>query len=231
MVEVNENNNGGFYLIDKPSSWTSFDVVKKLKFQTKHKKIGHAGTLDPLAEGLLIVCFGKHTKKIEEFQAQAKEYIGVLELGKTTPSIDLETEFDRTDYSIDHIDQNLIDEAKQLFLGKVEQSPPLFSAVKKDGKRLYELARQGIKEESVEIKKRIIEVYEMDLEINNFPFVDFRIKCSKGTYIRSIVRDLGIALNSGAYMKYLKRTKIGDYKVEDAQKIESFDPLKYESIL
>lgn len=231
MDEITENSVGGFYLIDKPSTWTSFDVVKKIKYLSKHKKIGHAGTLDPLAEGLLIVCFGKHTKKIEEFQGQPKIYEGILELGKTTPSIDLETSFDNIEYPIDHINQSILDSISTNFLGEIDQTPPLFSAIKKEGRRLYELAREGVQEDAVEIKSRKVFIYEIELTIQEFPLVFFRIKCSKGTYIRSLVRDIGRALNSGAYMKYLKRTHIGTYSVLKAQNISTFDPSIYESIL
>lgn len=231
MVEVNENLKGGFYLVNKPATWTSFDIVKKIKFQTKIKKIGHAGTLDPLAEGLLIICFGKHTKKIEEFQALSKVYEGIMEFGKTTPSIDLETEFDLINHPVSHINQEKLNTVANQFLGEIIQTPPIYSAVKKDGKRLYELARKGIEEKDLTIKKRIVKVHKIDLTISEFPQVNFRIECSKGTYIRSIVRDIGIALNSGAYMKYLNRIQIGEYHVANAQEINHFDPAKYESIL
>lgn len=224
MVEIDplqpENQ---FYLIDKPVTWTSFDVVRKLKNLGRFKKIGHAGTLDPLATGLLIVCVGKHTKKIEYFQSLPKTYTGILVFGRTTPSIDLETEFDRT-YSIDHITEDLLlDIIKKNLLGDIKQIPPIYSAIKLDGKRLYTHARNGVSESDINIKIRDASIYEFKINADNFPEVEFEINCSKGTYIRSIVRDLGELALSGAYLKKLVRTKIGEYSVENAQSIESFN--------
>lgn len=199
-------------LIDKPFGWSSFQAVKKVKYELKSKKIGHAGTLDPLATGLLIMCTGKMTKSIEEIQAQPKEYTGTFVLGETTPSFDLETETD-AHYPTEHITPDLLRETLKQFIGEIEQTPPLFSAVKIDGQRAYEIARKG---GSAEIKSKIITIYEFELTRIELPQVDFRVKCGKGTYIRSLARDYGIALNSGAYLTNLRRTKIGDYCVEDA---------------
>lgn len=219
-----------FYLIDKPSNWTSFDIVKKMKFAARFKKIGHAGTLDPLATGLLIVCVGKYTKKIEHFQSLPKIYTGTFVLGKTTPSVDLETEFDETRYPLSHIDANMLEEARKSFVGLIEQTPPIYSAIKQDGRRLFTHARKGISENEITIKTRNVEVYEFEIMTANFPEIDFRIKCSKGTYIRSIVRDFGTFCNSGAYLKNLRRTGIGDYLVENAMPINEFEVERYEII-
>lgn len=219
-----------FYLIDKPSSWTSFDIVKKLKFLAKFKKIGHAGTLDPLATGLLIICVGKYTKKIEHFQSLTKTYIGTFVLGKTTPSIDLETPFNEIAYAIDHIDTDLIEKVRLSFLGHIIQTPPIYSAVKQDGKRLFTHARKGVQEQDFEIKSREVVVYEFVVNADRFPEIDFVIECSKGTYIRSIVRDFGVKCNSGAYLKSLRRIAIGDYSVDKAMQITEFDEAKYEVI-
>jgi tRNA pseudouridine55 synthase len=219
-----------FYLINKPSSWTSFDVVKKLKFLGKFKKIGHAGTLDPLATGLLIVCVGKHTKKIEYFQNMPKTYIGELIFGKTTPSIDLETEFNG-DFPISHINDFLIKETVlNLFIGEIKQVPPIYSAIKLDGKRLYNYARSGIEESKLAIKNRDAFIYDFVVDTAKFPLVEFKITCSKGTYIRSLVRDLAVALNSGAYLNKLVRTHIGSYSLANAQDIKNFDQSIYEEI-
>ncbi len=212
---------GEVLLIDKPLTWTSFDVVKKLKFAGKFKKIGHAGTLDPLATGLLILCTGKMTKQIDNFQAQEKEYSGIMELGKTTPSIDLETEFDAS-YPITHITSDLLEEVRVQFLGEITQIPPIYSAVSVGGKRLYELARKGKTDEDVEIKSRQVTIQAFELDASDFPNVAFRVVCSKGTYIRSLVRDFGLACGSGAYLKALRRERIGDFKVTDALSIEAF---------
>jgi tRNA pseudouridine55 synthase len=220
-----------FYLINKPATWTSFDVVKKMKYLGKFKKIGHAGTLDPLATGLLIICVGKHTKKIDHFQNMPKTYTGEMVFGKTTPSIDLETEFD-AEYPIDHISDLAINEVIQSqFLGDIKQVPPIYSAIKLNGQRLYTLARNGVEESSVDIKIRDAHIYDFKVEASQFPLVQFEITCSKGTYIRSIVRDLGVALASGAYLNKLVRTHIGHYQVADAQEIAEFDPSVYEEVL
>jgi len=216
--------NGQVLLIDKPLEWTSFQVVNKIRWELKQRfnlkkiKVGHAGTLDPLATGLLILCTGKFTKQIEKFQAQQKEYTGTFTLGGTTPSYDLETEIDKT-YATEHITSQMIKDATRHFLGEIEQKPPLFSAIKKDGKRLYEHARAG---ETVEIKSRKVTINSFEITATNLPKVAFKISCSKGTYIRSIAHDFGQALNSGAHLSALRRTKIGNFNVENAQSIEGF---------
>jgi len=216
---------GQVLLIDKPLTWSSFQAVNKLKYALKRKydlpkkfKIGHAGTLDPLATGLLIICTGKFTKRISEIQAQAKEYTGTITVGSTTPSYDLETEVDAT-FPTEHITKDLITETIKQFLGEIDQKPPVFSAIKKDGKRLYEHARAG---EEVEIKARKTTIHEFEITRIALPEIDFRIKCSKGTYIRSIAYDFGLALQSGGHLTALRRTKIGDYCVENAVSPEDF---------
>ncbi|THV61573.1 tRNA pseudouridine(55) synthase TruB [Flagellimonas alvinocaridis] len=210
--------NGQILLIDKPLEWSSFQAVNALKwairkkFDLKKIKIGHAGTLDPLATGLLIICTGKFTKKIPELQGQIKEYTGTFTLGATTPSYDLETEVDQT-YPTEHLTQNIIKEATKEFLGEIEQVPPIFSALKKDGKRLYELAREG---KEVDIKSRKITITEFEITRIQLPEVDFRVVCSKGTYIRSLAHDFGKSLKTGAHLSALRRTKIGDFNVNNA---------------
>jgi len=228
MVELDQiQPENQFYLIDKPLTWTSFDVVRKLKNLGQFKKIGHAGTLDPLASGLLLICVGKHTKKIDYFQSLPKTYTGTLVFGNTTPSIDLETEFDKS-YPIEHITKDLILEKIQKHLkGDIKQVPPIYSAIKLEGKRLYTHARNGVSESELNIKIRDASIYEFEITIERFPEVEFEISCSKGTYIRSIVRDLGELLESGAYLKKLVRTKIGEYTIENAQSIESFNKENY----
>lgn len=214
---------GQLILIDKPLTWTSFDVVKKLKFACKFKKIGHAGTLDPLATGLLILCTGKMTKQIDSYQAQEKEYTGTLVLGKTTPSVDLETEFD-AEFDVSGITPEAIQVAVAKLTGVIEQIPPIYSAVRVNGERLYEKARRGETADKVEggIKSRTITVSTFEVHSERFPEIDFRIVCSKGTYIRSLVRDFGLLLQNGAYMKTLRRTRIGDFRIEDADTIDGF---------
>jgi tRNA pseudouridine55 synthase len=211
--------NGQVLLIDKPLGWSSFQAVNKLKwairkkFSLKKFKIGHAGTLDPLATGLLVICTGKFTKKITEYQGQEKEYTGIITLGGSTPSYDLETEVNET-YATEHITPDLIQSTTFQFIGEIEQAPPVFSALKKDGKRLYELAREG---KTVDIPKRQVTVSSFEItKIENLN-VHFRIACSKGTYIRSMAHDFGKALGSGAYLSLLRRTKIGDFNVDKAQ--------------
>ncbi|CAM3384216.1 tRNA pseudouridine(55) synthase TruB [Zobellia roscoffensis] len=209
---------GQILLIDKPIGWTSFQAVNKLKwvirskFKLKKFKIGHAGTLDPLATGLLLICCGKFTKRIPELQGQVKEYTGTITLGATTPSYDLETEVDQT-YPTEHITEALLNKTLPQFIGDIEQRPPVFSALKKDGKRLYEYAREG---KDVEIKMRSVHVSTFEITEINLPNVKFRIVCSKGTYIRSLAHDLGQALQSGGHLSELRRTKIGDYNVNIA---------------
>lgn len=216
--------NGKVLLIDKPLKWTSFQVVNKVRWAIKNRfnlkkiKVGHAGTLDPLASGLLILCTGKFTKKINEYQALKKEYTGKFILGATTPSYDLETEIDRK-FNIDHITEDSIHKTAQKFIGEIAQKPPIFSAIKKDGKRLYDLARAG---ETPEVKARKVTVSEFEIRDINLPVVTFRVVCSKGTYIRSLAHDFGKALDSGAYLAALRRTGIGNFSVDDATTIERF---------
>ncbi len=215
---------GRILLIDKPLQWSSFQAVNKLKWALKkHRglkniKIGHAGTLDPLATGLLIICTGKFTKRIPELQGMTKEYTGTFHLGATTPSFDLETEVDRI-FPTDHIDIHAATSALNGFLGEIDQKPPIFSAIKKDGKRLYEHARKG---QEVEIAFRKIHIYDFEITRFELPEIDFRVSCSKGTYIRSLAYDYGMALNSGAYLAGLRRTRIGDFDVNEAKSIEDF---------
>jgi tRNA pseudouridine55 synthase len=225
-MEIKENTQpivdaGELILIDKPLKWTSFDVTKKLKFTAKFKKIGHAGTLDPLATGLLILCTGKMTKQIDNYQAKEKEYSGTFVLGKTTPSVDLETEFD-AEFPIEHISKEVMDTALNSFRGNILQIPPIYSAIQVNGKRLYELARKGVTNADIEIKSREVEVSKFEIDTTNFPEIDFSIVCSKGTYVRSLVRDFGMACGSGAYLKALRRERIGEYNVKDALTIEEF---------
>ncbi|MCK0179619.1 tRNA pseudouridine(55) synthase TruB [Flavobacteriaceae bacterium S0862] len=224
MKALEDFKNGQVLLIDKPLNWTSFQVVNKLRwhirktFGIKKIKVGHAGTLDPLATGLLVICTGKMTKQINEFQAQVKEYTGTITLGSTTPSFDLETDIDKT-YPIQHITKKLVRETTKNFIGDIEQYPPVFSAIKKDGKRLYEFARAG---ESVEIKSRTINISEFEITRFENSEVDFRVVCSKGTYIRSLANDFGKALQSGGHLTALRRTKIGGFHVDNAFSIENF---------
>ncbi len=217
---------GQVLLIDKPLTWSSFQAVNKLKYVLKRKydlpkkfKIGHAGTLDPLATGLLIVCTGKFTKMIPEIQGQAKEYTGTIVLGATTPSYDMETEVDAT-FPTEHITADLIETTLSQFLGEIDQKPPVFSAIKKEGKRLYEHAREG---SEVEIEARKTTIYEFEITRMALPEIDFRVKCSKGTYIRSLAFDFGKALHSGGYLSVLRRTKIGDYSVDKGITPEAFE--------
>jgi len=225
MDSLEDFQNGKVLLIDKQLTWTSFQVVNKIRwlikqhFGIKKIKVGHAGTLDPLATGLLILCTGKFTKKIETYQAQVKEYTGTITLGGTTASYDLESEIDQTfDYS--EITSEAIKDATQQFIGEIQQQPPVFSALKKDGKRLYEYARAG---EEVEIPTRTIHISEFEITNIELPNVEFRVVCSKGTYIRSLAHDFGKALNNGAHLSALRRTKIGDFSVADAVGISEFE--------
>lgn len=223
-MEAEDFKNGQILLIDKPLKWTSFQVVNKLRWAIKKKynikkiKVGHAGTLDPLATGLLIICTGKFTKKIDQFQAEKKEYTGSITLGSSTPSYDLETEIDQQ-YPIDHISETAIHKTTNTFIGIQDQIPPLFSAIKKDGVRLYELARKG---ETTEIKSRKIKIETFEITKIKMPNIEFRVVCSKGTYIRSLANDFGKTLNSGAHLSSLRRTKIGDYEVNNAVTPEEF---------
>lgn len=221
---------GELLLINKPYTWSSFQAVNKLKHALKRHpsllldgkyvnlKIGHAGTLDPLATGLLIICTGKKTKEISSFQDLPKEYTGAFFIGATTPCYDKEKPVDQT-FPTEHITKELVLETARSFIGKQEQVPPMFSAVRVDGKRMYKLARAG---EEIELKARTIEILDFEITFCELPLVGFRIACTKGTYIRSIARDFGLALNSGAYLDSLCRTKIGDFSLENAQTPEEF---------
>jgi tRNA pseudouridine55 synthase len=224
-MNLEDYKEGQLILIDKPLGWTSFQVVNKIRwlikqqFKIKKIKVGHAGTLDPLASGLLLLCVGKFTKKIDTYQAQVKEYTGTITLGATTPSYDLETEIDeRFDYS--SITPEEINDATLQFIGKIQQQPPIFSALKKEGKRLYEYARAG---EEVEIPKRTVNISAFEITKIELPNIGFRVVCSKGTYIRSLAHDFGKSLNNGGHLSALRRTKIGDYSVKDAVSIETFE--------
>lgn len=216
---------GQVLLFDKPLEWTSFQVVNKVRWLIKKTygikkiKVGHAGTLDPLATGLLIICTGKFTKRIEEFMGQEKEYTGTITLGATTPSYDLETEIDAT-FPLDGITEQQITDATAQFTGTIQQRPPIFSALKKEGKRLYEHARAG---EEVEIPEREVEINQFEITRIELPQVDFRVVCSKGTYIRSLAHDFGKALENGGHLSALRRTKIGAFEVKNAQKLEHFE--------
>ena len=224
MISAEEFKEGQVLLIDKPLTWTSFQVVNKLRWEIRQRfnikkiKVGHAGTLDPLATGLLIICTGKQTKEIHIYQGQIKEYTGTITLGATTPSYDLETEINQT-FSTEHITEDLLKETTKQFIGDIQQKPPIFSAIKKDGKRLYELARKG---ETTEINARTVTVSKFEITNINLPQVDFKVVCSKGTYIRSLAFDFGNALNSGAHLSALRRTKIGDFSVDKASSVDDF---------
>lgn len=224
MLTAEDYQSGQVLLIDKPLNWTSFQVVNKLRweirqvFNIKKIKVGHAGTLDPLATGLLVICTGKMTKQIDTFQGQIKEYTGTFVLGSSTPSFDLETEINET-FATEHITEALIHETTKQFTGEIQQFPPVFSALKKDGKRLYEYARAG---ETVDIKSRTVNISEFEITKIDDLNLDFRVVCSKGTYIRSLANDFGQALKSGAYLSILRRTKIGDFSVNDSVSIETF---------
>jgi len=216
---------GQVILMDKPLEWTSFQVVNKMRwlikkqFGIKKIKVGHAGTLDPLATGLLIICTGKFTKKIDTYQAQEKEYTGTITLGATTPSYDLETEIDQT-FDISEITSEKINKATLQFIGEIQQQPPIFSALKKEGKKLYEFARKG---EEVDIPFRTVSISKFEITKIDLPNVEFRVVCSKGTYIRSLAHDFGKALGNGAHLSALRRTRIGDFSVENAIGIEEFE--------
>ena len=213
---------GEVLLVNKPVSWTSFQVVNSIKYAVKHStgekkiKVGHAGTLDPLARGLLIICTGKQTKQIESYQAKEKEYTGTFVIGQSTPCGDLEKEVDQ-EWDINHIDSMMIEETRKKFLGEIKQTPPTFSAIKIDGKRAYDYARSN---EEVKLKSRIVTITSFEITRIELPEVDFRVSCSKGTYIRSLAIDFGKSLGVGAYLKNLCRTRIGDYKLCDAWELE-----------
>jgi len=216
---------GQVILINKPLHWTSFQVVNKVrwlirqKFNIKKIKVGHAGTLDPLATGLLILCSGKMTKEIDRFQGQEKEYSGRFLLGATTPSFDLETEIDQ-EFSTNHITKEMIENTRKKFVGSIQQKPPIFSALKKDGKRLYTFAREG---ESVDVPSREVSITNLTLDPSGFPLIGFVTSCSKGTYIRSLAHDFGKALKSGAHLTDLCRERIGEFHLDQAISIDEFE--------
>lgn len=229
MKEVEDNPLPGYdfkagtmLLVDKPQDWTSFDVVNKIRHKIKRRlgvkkiKVGHAGTLDPMATGLLIICTGKATKTIDGYQGMPKTYTGTVLLGATTPSFDAETPVD-AQYPIDHITNEAIEAARQQFIGDLEQIPPVFSAIKVDGQPLYKKARKGIE---VKVEPRPVSIYSFEITRIDLPEIDFEVHCSKGTYIRSLAHDFGKALDSGAHLIALRRTAIGEYKVNDAWQIE-----------
>ncbi|MCB0570461.1 MAG: tRNA pseudouridine(55) synthase TruB [Phaeodactylibacter sp.] len=213
---------GALLLVDKPQGWTSFDVVNKIRYKLKHGlkvkkiKVGHAGTLDPMATGLLVVCTGKHTKKLSTYQGLEKEYTGTLRLGATTPSYDAESEVEEH-FPTSHITPALLEKARQAFLGDIEQVPPMFSAIKVDGQPLYKKARKGV---VVEVEPRQVQIHEFELTQVDLPDVSFRVRCSKGTYIRSLAHDFGKALDSGAYLTALRRTRVGPFHIDDAWEME-----------
>ncbi|MBC9812416.1 tRNA pseudouridine(55) synthase TruB [Crocinitomicaceae bacterium CZZ-1] len=215
---------GATILIDKPLHWTSFDVVNKVRWNLKRKlgvkkiKVGHAGTLDPLATGLLILCIGKNTKLIDSIMPGEKQYTGTILLGKTTPSFDLETEYN-ADFPTEHITAELLEEVRQSFLGEQDQVPPVFSAKQVDGKRAYDLARAG---KEVELKSNRIHISDFQIDARNFPQITFNVSCSKGTYIRSIASDFGQRLNSGGTLIELRRVRSGEYQIEDAKQVDEW---------
>ena len=224
-MELEDFKEGRVFLIDKPLTWTSFNAVSKIKwlikkqYKVKKIKVGHAGTLDPLATGLLIICTGKFTKRIDTFQAQKKEYTGTFTIGATTPSYDMETEVNNT-FATDHITKDQVLETAKSFIGEQDQFPPIFSALKKGGKRLYEMARAG---QEVEVEARRIDIQEFEITRIELPEIDFRVVVSKGTYIRSLAFDFGKRMNSGGYLSALRRTKIGEFNVDDAISPEEFE--------
>jgi tRNA pseudouridine55 synthase len=228
-MDYNKNSfiEGKMLLINKPVGWTSFQIVNKVRWLIKSQydlkkiKVGHAGTLDPLAEGLLILCTGKWTKKIDEFQGQDKVYSGIFHLGATTPSFDLETEINSRQ-SIEHIDKNILLKSTNKFIGDQFQIPPIYSAIKQNGKKLYEYARKG---ETIELKKRKINISEFKITKIELPKVHFKVKCGKGTYIRSLANDYGLELKSGAYLYKLKRERIGGFNIKDALSIVEFEKI------
>jgi tRNA pseudouridine55 synthase len=219
VIENNIFEQGQLILIDKPFGWTSFDVVRKIRYLTKTKKVGHAGTLDPLATGLLIVCTGKFTKKINEYMAQEKEYTGSITLGATTPTYDLESE--PQDFKpIDELTEEKIKDATKIFTGNILQTPPIHSAIKKEGKRSYDLARQGI---DVKLEPRAVTVSAFEITTIELPKIYFKVVCTTGTYIRSLANDYGEKLGCGGYLSSLCRTRIGEFLLENAQTMEQFE--------
>jgi tRNA pseudouridine55 synthase len=215
-MSFNDFSEGELLLIDKPKDWTSFDVVAKVRNAIKIKKVGHAGTLDPMATGLLILCTGKWTKRIDSFMAEEKEYEGTIFFGATTPSYDAESEVNAR-FPIEGLDENELRAQAKKFVGKIQQYPPAYSAIKIKGQRAYTLARKG---EEVKLEPREVEITAFELTRINFPEVDFRVVCSKGTYIRSLAHDLGKAMQNGAHLNRLVRTRIGDFHLKDAWNLE-----------
>lgn len=220
METTSSGDTGQLLLINKPFGWTSFDVVNKLRYKLKIKKIGHAGTLDPLATGLLIICTGKMTKQIDSFMGLEKEYTGTFVIGQTTPSYDLETEVS-VPVDITSVTEDAIRRAAQSLTGKISQLPPAHSAIKVDGKRAYKFARQG---KEIALKPRDVEVVEFEITSVALPMINFRIVCSKGTYIRSLARDIGEKLGVGAYLSQLCRTRIGTFRLENSVSIDDVTP-------
>ena len=223
LKDINLVEDGYVAVIDKPLEWTSADVVRKVKFRLQRMgyrkiKVGHAGTLDPLATGILLVCIGRATKRVDELQAERKEYVAELMLGATTPSFDMEHPVDQI-YPIEHITREKVEEALRSLEGERLQAPPLYSAKKVEGVRAYEFARLG---EEVELKRALINIYSLTLEEYDLPKIRIRVECSKGTYIRSLAQEIGQALDSGAYLTSLRRTASGDFRVEDAEQLEDF---------
>ena len=216
---MNKFEEGQVLLIDKPLQWTSFDVIRRIRHLIKVKKVGHAGTLDPLATGLLIICTGKFTKKINEYMAREKEYAGTFTLGATTPTYDLESKPENF-ISLENISEEKIRSATKNFLGEIMQVPPAHSAIKVEGKRVYELARRG---KEVKLEPRKIFVREFEITAVEFPVVHFRVVCSTGTYIRSLANDFGEALTCGAHLSSLRRTRIGEFRIEDAFSMQEFE--------
>ena len=224
MIDIKEFSEGSTIIVDKPLTWTSFDVVNKIRWNLKQAlkvkkiKVGHAGTLDPLASGLLILCIGKHTKLIDSIMVGEKTYTGTILLGKTTPSYDLESEFNQ-EFETNHITEELLESVRLTFLGEIQQVPPIFSAKQIDGQRAYDLARAG---KEVELKPNTVHISDFKITSNRFPEIDFEISCSKGTYIRSIAHDFGKSLNSGGTLIKLRRTNSGEYSINDAKSVEEW---------
>lgn len=221
---IEEFSKGSTIIVDKPLGWTSFDVVNKIRWNLKQKlgvkkiKVGHAGTLDPLATGVLVICIGKHTKQIEGLMKGQKTYTGKILLGKTTPSYDLETEFDQ-EFPTDHITEELIEEVRRQFIGELDQVPPIFSAKMVEGKRAYDLARAG---KEVVLKSNRIVIEDLELDVSGFPEISFKVNCSKGTYIRSLAHDIGKALDSGGTLTELRRTRSGEQRLEESKTVDEW---------
>jgi tRNA pseudouridine55 synthase len=224
VIDIKEFSEGSTILVDKPLTWTSFDVVNKIRWNIKQAlkikkiKVGHAGTLDPLASGLLILCIGKNTKLIDSIMVGEKTYTGTILLGKTTPSYDLETEFNQ-EFETNHITDELLESVRLTFLGEIQQVPPIFSAKQIDGQRAYDLARAG---KEVELKQNTVHISDFKITSNRFPEIDFEISCSKGTYIRSIAHDFGKALKSGGTLIQLRRTKSGEFSISDSKSVDEW---------